>query len=316
MTDSVSCFYGETLHGKTSALSSVLKWGVSQKKNFKARLYTAENWETLEPWVKAGVLDVWQIDQRQEPFDTIAQASLGYWPEDPEDPESKVIAPAKQEDFKAIDAWFFEGMATFCDFMMGNFAYGGLAARSGRGERIGPAEDTISFKDGDCKVGGNPRTHYNIAQRWIHSAVTNSKKLPGHKIWTSHEVVAKDDRSQKPILGPELVGTAATSQSTRWFGNTIHVLRVDTKVSSGAGKEASLKSEYRLYLKPHYSAEIPNIPYKAVMRTSPLIQDKADKLIPEYLLNDSHAYEKLMKIRDKIDSLSEGLIEEIRRTQS
>jgi len=312
MAHSVTLAYGETLHGKTSFLDSVMQYLLKQNPNTRARLATCENFDSLQPWIDAKVLDVWQLDQRDEPFDTIALASLGYWPIDPTDPTSKLLPPEKQKDFSMVEARFFEGMATYCDFMMGGYAKGGLAARSGRGERIGPAEETISFTDGGQKVGGNPRTHYNIAQRWIHGAVTNSKKLPGHVIWTSHEVVAKDDRSQKPILGPELVGTAATSSATRWFGNTIHVLRVDKRIPATQGRETALVSEYRLYLKAHYSDEIPTIPYKAVLRVSPMIQEKADAIVPLYILNNSNAYSQLMEIRSKIDTLSKGLIQEIK----
>jgi hypothetical protein len=269
----------------------------------------------LEPFIKAGVLDVWQIDQRQEPFDAIAQASMGFWPVDPKDPASKLVAPSAQKDFGLTEVFMYEGMATFCDFMMGGYAKGGLAARSGRGERVGPAEETISFADGSSKVGGNPRTHYNVVQRWIHGAVMNSKRLPGTKIWTSHEVVAKDDRSGKPILGPELVGTAATSSAPRWFGNTIHIARVD-KRAVGKDKETLLTSEYRCYLKPHFSEDMPTIPYKAVLRVSPLVQDKADSIIPLYIPNDINAFGKIMEIREQIDALSEGAIEELRRQTS
>ena len=310
MSNSVTLIYGDTLSGKTSFLESVIQHGLSRDKNFKARLYTAENWEALEPWERAGILEVCQIDIRQEPFDTIALATRGFIPADPLDPNSKWLKPEEQPTFPRIGAWLFEGMATFCDYMMGSSVKGGLAARSGRGERIGPAEETISFTDGGSKVGGNPRTHYNVTQRWIQSAVSRSKSLPGHVIWSSHEVVARDDRSQKPILGPELVGTAATSSAVRWFGNTIHALRVDTKIPpKGGSKEPLLKSEYRLYLRAHYSEEIPNIPYKAVMRVSPFIQEQADKLIPDYILNSSKAFSELMEIREKIEALIEGEIQ-------
>jgi hypothetical protein len=309
----VTCAYGETLHGKTNFLASVIHYFLTEDPKSKIRLYTAENWESLEPYWKAGVLEVWEIDKCQEPFDTISMASMGYWPENPLDPKSKLIPLEKQKNTHLIKANLFEGMATFCDYMMGGYVRGGLAARSGRGERIGASEETTSFKDGSSSVGGNSRTHYNIVQRWIHGAVTNSKRLPGSVIWTSHEVVGKDDRSNKPILGPELVGTALTSSAPRWFGNTIHVMRVDKRIAGGNGKDSSIESDYRLYLKAHYSEEMPTIPYKAVLRVSPLVQEEAEKLIPLFIPNDIHAFGKLMNIRKQIDSLSEEKISELRR---
>ena len=307
-----SIAYGDSLWGKTTFLGSVLHYGLSKNPNFRARLYTAENYDALEPWIKAGILEVWAIDTRENPFDTVFQAAQGWFPIEPNNPTS-AVRPPSVKDLEEISVWLYEGMATFCDFMMGSYAKGGLAARSGRGERIGPAEETVSFVDGASKIGGNPRTHYNIVQRWMHGAVKQSKKLPGHVIWTSHEVVAKDDRTQRPILGPELVGTAATSTCTRWFGNTIHVMRVDSK-DKGKGKETSLTSEYRLYLKPHYSVDSPNIPYKAVLRVPAEVpQEEVEKIIPEYILNSRDSYSELMNIREKVDALSEKMIEGLRK---
>lgn len=316
MAHSVTCAYGDNLWGKTTFLGSVLHHGLKQNPNFRARLYTCENYDALEPWIKAGILELWVIDTRENPFDTVHQAVQGHFPEDPEDPTSRVRPPTAK-DLQEISVWLYEGMATFCDFMMGGYAKGGLAARSGRNERIGPAEETICFTDGDprtgVKVGGNPRTHYNIVQRWMHGAVRTSRQLPGHVIWTSHEVVAKDERTNRPILGPELTGTAATSTCCRWFGNTIHVMRVDSK-SKGKDKENSLTSEYRLYLKPHYSVDSPNIPYKAVLRVPAEVpQEEVEKLIPEYILNSRDSYSELMDIRVKVDALSEKLIAEIKK---
>jgi hypothetical protein len=309
MSETFTCVYGDTLHGKTTFLDSVMRYCLARDPKFKARLYTCSNYEVLVPWVKAGVLEVWQIDTRQEPFDTVIQAAQGWWPDDPSDPTSKV-----RPSVEGIGAWFFEELSTFCDYMMGGYVRGGLAARAGRNERIGPAEETVSFVDGSSRVGGNPRTHYNIVQRWIHGAVVQSRKLPGHVVWTSHETVAKDERRMdRLILGPELVGTAATAAATRWFGSTIHALRVDRKVSE---KDPRIQSEYRLYLKPHFSPEIPTVPYKAALRVPAEAQAEAEKLMPEWIPNDRSAFERLMEIRARIDELSNQRIQQLRNERS
>ena len=70
--------YGDTLHGKTSFLASVLRYCAATYPKFRARLYTAENWDALTPWVKAGILEVWNIDTRQNPFETVIQAAQSY----------------------------------------------------------------------------------------------------------------------------------------------------------------------------------------------------------------------------------------------
>ena len=307
MNHSVSCVYGDTLFGKTTFLSSVLRWGLAQNPQFKARLVTCENWDALAAWEAAGILEVWDLNNSKTPFDALHQAVSGLWPENPQDPNSKV----KSAKFP-VGANFFEGMASIGDLLMGGFSEGGLAARGARKERIGPAEETINFQDGNSKVGGNPRTHYNIVQRWIHGSVIQSKSLSGVTIWTSHETVAKDERSQKLILGPEIVGTAATAGATRWFGNTIHALRVDHKEKVEGQKESRVVSEYRLYLKPHFTEEIPLIPYKAAIRVPPEAQEMVDERVPDFIPNNKDAFATLMRIREDVDALTKKFIEELR----
>jgi hypothetical protein len=307
MDNLVICNYGESWNGKTTFLASVIEYALSINPLAKARLLTCENYVALAPYLRKGVLDIWRLSEREEPFDTCRQAVQGWFPTNTQDPKSKVVGPTK--DYNGVNVWLIEGMATIADYMMGGYAKGGLASRSGRGERIGPAEETISFTDGDSKIGGNPRTHYNVVQREIHGLVEKSYRLPGIVIWTAHEVVAKDERTQKPILGPEIVGTAATGHCFRWFDAVLHSYRMDKRIVNPTTKEAEVESDYRVYLKSHYTSELPSIPYKCGLRVPTAMLEVANKLLPEYIPSNTKTFTEFMRLKKELDRQADELIE-------
>lgn len=226
----------------------------------KAKVYTVEHNAAYNTAVKAGEALIWDLSTRQTPFEMIRLAVRGWWPKDVDDPNSPLIEPTK-EDLDEYKIRIYEGLSTYCAFMGGNAASGGLAARAGRGERIGPAEETVKFMDGGTSVGGNARSHYNVIQREAHAIVSKSHGLSTYNIWTAHEIKAKDDMTGMPIVGPEVFGKAATQDVPRWFANVIHLsLNPVTKKIAGVD---TLVPEYYMWLKPHYDPQASGVPFIA-----------------------------------------------------
>jgi hypothetical protein len=299
MALSRNCLYGQSGVGKTAFLGMVIEWFV-KKHNPKikpiARLATCEDWATIEPYVKAGLLQVWTIGERDHPFETTELAVQGYWPEDLNNPVSKLIEPTG-----GIPLYFFEGLATWSDYMMGNWAEGGLAERAGLGHKSGPGtrpgEDMIAFKDGTVPVGGNSQSHYNTTQRQMHGRVVKSMRLPGHVFWTSHEMkAAKDEQGRpSPQFGPEVVGAAATPRVPRWFGNLMHVQLIP-KTPTDEEKQNKLlvnPGEHVIFLKEHYDPSYPNIPFKAKLRVP--VKEAGD-----YPLYISHTQDEVNELLDSL----------------
>lgn len=228
-------------------------------------------------------------------------ATKGWWPRDLADPTSPILPPTK-EDLIEYKVRGFEGLSTFSDYIGGCYVSGGLAARSGRGERIGPAEETIKFTDGSVSVGGNPRSHYNVVQTYIRGSVANSHKLPIYNIWTAHEEKAKDDKTGLPIVGPEVFGQKATQHVPRWFANLLHLSSTPTIKKTKDGQEMG-DPDYRLWLKTHFDPQVPNVAFKA----KNAIPASEQKDVPAYIAGGGLAIGKYLDMLVKHGQLSQGL---------
>ena len=96
-----------------------------------------------------------------------------------------------------------------------------------------------------------------------------------------------------PNFGPEIVGSAATPRAPRWFGNLFHAALVPPEQESAEAKKSDhMKDEgqFTLFLKEHYDPAIPNIPFKAKMRTS---YDDAGKIPMSILATEESVTEFL-----------------------
>lgn len=306
----VIAWYGDSGNGKTSLIGSLCKFMMEKYPNKKGRLYTADNTAVLEPYIEGGVLDVYRVDVRDHPFETLDCATRGYWPAKPDDPKTKMLPPTPA-DWEKYLFFAYEGLTNFSDLMLSN--RGGLAKMMGGDKHIGPGtrpgEDGISFKDGEFEVGGNTRTHYFLVQKLISDLVRNTYALQVPLVtWTAHEVRAVEDN--KPIYGPAVAGKAATKDVQKWFDALIHVHTVKK------GNDL----EYRLYLKEHYDDAIAKgIPFKAVTRlplplldrkTKLAVEGKWDALIPQYIewTGDSDVIAKYMDLRKKMRELANQII--------
>ena len=254
------CAYGESARGKSSLGRKLIEAVRLIHPGAKAKIYTTEHSAAYQSEVSKGNALIWNLNTRETPFETIDFAAKGGWPVNVDDPKSPINITTK-EDLLEFPIRIYEGLSTFSDFMGGGYVSGGLAARSGRGDRIGPAEETIKFVDGSISVGGNPRSHYNVVQTYIRGAVANSHKLPVYLLWTAHEEKAKEDRTGLPIVGPEVFGQKATQHVPRWFANVLHLSMNPLTKNTKDGPV--IEPEYYMWLKPHYDPLSPGIPFIA-----------------------------------------------------
>lgn len=310
MRTNVIGWYGDSGSGKSSLIGSMCEFMRKRYQGMKGMLYTADNTQVLEPYIEEGLLDVYRVDSRWHPFETIDYVTRGYHPRDPFNEKTEMIAPT-EEWFKQYLFIAHEGLTNYCDLVLSN--RGGLAKLMGKGEHVGPGtrpgEDAISFKDGDLEVGGNSRSGYFLIQKLAADWVRNSYQMHVPlTIWTAHEVRATEDN--KPIFGPCVAGKAATKDVQKWLDALIHCHTVKQGESV----------EYRLYLREHYDDKIAKgIPFKALTRL-PLgllkatdkaaIHKKWNELVPLYIdwTGDPDVMEKYMDLRKKMREAAKQLI--------
>ncbi len=253
---------------------------------------SALTYEHLSDAKIAGICD---FSSRPWPQDTLQKLSSGWWPNPATGelvpPGFKLLASEWpdgyiwENDLSSIGVYVFEGMSVAGDYIMGH-VQGGLAERAGRGEKIGQdspiriIEGVIDSKTGKLEsgpgtaFGGNPPSHYSVAQKTIIDCLQRSKGLDvDYVLWTAHEADnnAEKDINKESLVGPQVVGKALTGTIQRSFNNTLHFVvtgkkvKATDKLTSKAVDE--LQNEYRIYTTDHYSANgTTTVKFKACTR--------------------------------------------------
>ncbi len=273
MTPIRDVLYGQPGSGKSEAACRVLEAHYHET-GAPIRLVIGDGSRlTYQHLVDAGVAQVVNYVARPWPLDTLMRLASGFWPEDTEDPLAPLMPPTK--DTLKVGAYVFEGLSVAAGYVMGNVR-GGLAWRSGQGEKLGQdspiriVEADIDARTGQpvpgsgpgTKFGGNPPAHFGIAQRNIVGVVNQARSLTAPIVlWTAHEATndpESDDLIKEQLIGPEVVGKALTANIQRIFDNTIHLQTVAKRVKvddAFTGRKVDdLDLEYRLYTRDHFNA--------------------------------------------------------------
>lgn len=254
MNDTTVLIYGGSGTGKSSLIAALAEHFLADGLTVKAAI--AEESAPLKR-VKSEKFSMWNLGLREHPFDAVRFASQGFWPQILEDPKSKLV-------HTSADVWLFEGLSTMGDLCLGATVSGGLAARYAEERGTGLEEKNVRFTDGQMKIGGNPQSHYGTVQRWMLDSMAVSRKLPGIKVWTAHELRVNDEKTMQPIVGPQIVGEAKTKTDDipRLFANVFHCgIKLEKKEVKGYGVVPI--PVHRLYLSTHADELLKTMMYKA-----------------------------------------------------
>lgn len=272
--------YGVSGAGKTTQIAELAKW-VYRKTGKKTRLVSCSGggWTSILPAIQAGIVIPTYIRSREFPVETLDKMTKGWWPSDPDDSNSPLLAPEKQ-DLKDVGAVAFDSMTEACEWMM---SYITNAEAAGK---MKISSQPMKFRDGATDFGSPSMAHYGNIQTRITDFVTNTKGLSGmYVMWTALELKSTDDNSRLPLYGPDVSGKAKTAIASAWFDNTLHLY------ITGAGGLKKGPSIRRLYLSTHFEDD--QIPYVAKNRGhyyAPL---------PEFLEGDKCSLDVFMKLLEE-----------------
>lgn len=301
-------FYGPSGSAKSENAKRIIE-NMHRDTGKKARVIVGDgSAATYEDLVADGVVELVDYTIRDYPTTTLQQLLDGYWPADPLDPFSPMVAPMtadkKRIDYEKLAATYAvqvnEGVSVAGLYILGD-KKGGLAYRSARGEKLGQ-DSPIRYVDGEVDqlgnpkdpnaliFGGNPLSHFNIAQKRLLGIIDRGKALPyEYNVWTAHERSAEDRLSKETVIGPEAAGGALTANLQRHFDDTLHMTTAEKRAKEKddfTGKMVDDNDvEFRLYTRDHYSP-MGNVmvKYKAVTRNVPA-GDGADGLsMPLYIV--------------------------------
>ena len=291
-------YWGKSRSGKTTMGVGRAAEYAYEKYGKPSRLICApgEGWENITHLVDKGIIIPFNLTlARQFPIEDCDKLSRGWWPKDPADIMSPLIAPKEAgNDPSAVAGWFFEGMASTAAALMQNTTL--------RTDVYIPGTPKDSFvKDGSTRWGFSGLAHYGWIQKRIEQWVKASAYLPFPvKAWSSLE--AKGEVEQKrPVYGPEIIGQAATGHCPAWFNRMIHFSFVskpqvvDDPLDPAKKAKLTVQVARRLmFLQPHVEE---NDPYKleclADLRVPVHLADK----VPVVMAPD------MKKLYEMLDSL-------------
>lgn len=250
--------FGPTGCGKTTFVAALVEHLLTTKeklKGKKARLYTAEHYNSIQRYIDDGLIEVWKLNTRDFPWETCQKAMDGFWPSDSEDgiagldPTSKLVAPTAKT-FEDYPIMIVEGGGTLSNYIGGDYVPGGLMARVGRGERVGRSDDKegpVTFSDGETGMGLMSRGNYGQIQGQMNSLIQRNQKRGGYRIWTSHDSEKEEKRGQvktgRTYLGPQIIGSALAAVIGREFTDV-------WRLASTVNEEKQVVGRY-LYLREY-----------------------------------------------------------------
>jgi hypothetical protein len=247
----VELVYGKSGSGKTTWWLKLAKhfWEHEQK---KTRCYHGMGGEeTIYAAIDQGELPEEAIsifDYAEKPFpgETLQLCTEGYWP----DANGKFTRDIPSD----VGFFVFEGLTAMSNAYMAELAQLATDPKHKFGQ-----DTPILFTSGQTKEGGNPPSHFGIAQRKILKLIENTRTLPGWVLWTAHETDAEDKETQEKLVGPAVAGKALASKIGGSFGNTIHLDSASKRVKQrdqATGKDVDvLITERRAYFTEHFDPE-------------------------------------------------------------
>ena len=325
-------YFGASRTGKTTQIGVA---AARAKRVFgkPSHLVTADlgTLDCIQAQIDDGTIAVWNLKHHTNLIEAIDKACQGYWPEDTNDPESKLMSPfilqytgkcPKCGEVMTSSKPQAPRPCTKCQantsFTMkrgpnpandlstiaivafeGITSFGDGILSHLLATRASLSQDpSYVWKDGETEYAGGNMTYYGFLQQRLPEFIAKSTGLPvaDRVIWTALEGKGIDEASKAPVLGALFTGGAGASKLTgkapAWFRHCLHFETVEKIEPAKDGGTPIVDIEYRMYIKPHADQLT-----KAVFVCGLRIPKEFSKQFPAWMEPD------VGKLYDKIDEL-------------
>lgn len=333
--------YGSSGTLKTTNIGKAALWA-HKKYGKPTRLVSADGggWQPIESLVSAGIVIPWMIRDHDNLIETIDRACQGYWPEDAENPKSRLMSPfiirysgkcpkcgEEASSAKPIQQFPCPKCKTITNATMSRAAnpandlstialicFEGLTSfgdailsRLLESKASLSQDPSYVWKEGETDYAGGNMTYFGFLQQRLPEFVSKTNSLPVEKvIWTALEGRGIDEASKAPMFGPLFTGgTGAqklTGKAGAWFGNMLHFEAVETQKAADKGT-VDIEIEHRMYLRPH--AEPTS---KAMFHCKTRAPFQFAKELPNFMTPD------VGELYDKIDEMQQRAVASLQQS--
>jgi hypothetical protein len=254
--------YGVSGAGKTtqgSELARHIRKVLGPDKVLRLASANANGWGVIQPDIDAGYIIPTWVPSRKHIIQTIDRFTKGWWPADPEDPESPLLPPDRQPDLAKVGGTMFDSGTDFADLIM-RYALG-RESEKGSTFKIAAEAASHTYYDGEANdatgYASAARGHYGADQNRMEQFICQSRDIPNQFIyWTFLEDRGKDPVTKSPVYAPDVIGSAINGKVPSWFGRTVRL---------AVTFDAEGKARRAMFLHNHYYPGDP-IPYLANVR--------------------------------------------------
>lgn len=227
-------FYGSSGSFKTAQVVFLSKL-VYERTGKTTRLISCDGggWKPVEDagLIAAGIVEAWNVSAIESPRSVLRKLSQGFWPKavDRNGKPALVLEAPTTDTWNKVGCIAVEGLSSIANVIMRDALNKQLKVAGDDPQAQFSEKVTTVGVDGkeltqDEKYSFASRGNYNDAQRAVYDIVTNFRSLPVKYVYiTALESKAEEEDTRKTIIGPAVIGKAATAQVGSWVGDMVHL---------------------------------------------------------------------------------------------
>jgi hypothetical protein len=312
LTLKCNLIYGDTSSTKTSRLGDAADYYANKTgKPVRGIFSDTGGYEAISTLVSEGKVIPFILSgthRKDTLIEDMDKLSRGWWPQDPEDPESKLV----YDKMDKVSAVLFDGATSWSQIMM-TFHEGAVkyvqASDSivATGVRVPEMPKDSFIRSGDYLRRFTGRSDYGGVQARIKEFIRNSAMLPVPAEWSALETKGTDE-GKRPVYGPDFIGQALTGVCGPWFGNILHLDLIPTEgEETVAGRKIKIvKASPFIFTRPHIDPDDPSkVPYMAKTRVDRRLWAK----VPTVMAPDLKAfYEMIDKLQEEAIGMGSPIV--------
>ena len=277
-------FYGESGSTKTSQTYHLAKW-IYKKTGLVGRML-GSNASDNAPFedsglIEKGVVDFFDISNRQMALADMRKLSEGYWPKDTKeggkgskDYFAKVDAcMTTPAEWKKIGFYIIEGTSGIAALLLNHIRQ--------QDEGVG-FKHSFKYEEEGYIIGGLQEGHYGLVQQEMYKLIVQGfASLPvKYIIMTGLVGKGEDKLKNETVYGPKAAGKATTAEIPSWFMDCIHLDTVIETVTNDKYPDGVQVERRVAWIQKHPDKDT-GINYLAKIRMMPELYPEVMKVFPE-----------------------------------